>query len=199
MDNFDCTIVQFAKPVPDVVSTDQEQTQSDGGSKSFRVFLLALSSIPPDARTPVSERKDEDFSHKTIADELSSILLDRITQPKSSGWHFHQAPDWFVQGMEGYFGMTHSTPHESAVTLPLHLAAVRERPGEVVFGSGIRTGNSYLGGLALVAFLYDTYGENQMNKLLTSPKPTFDEAFADCFGDLHTVEANYVKWLAAKQ
>jgi hypothetical protein len=194
MTHFDCTVVQFATPVAGVASAGQEQTQSDGGSKSFRVFLIALSSIPPASRTLVGENKDEDYSHKTIADELSSVLLERVTRDKKAGWHFYQAPDWFVQGIEGYFGITYSTPHGLNLTLPRYVAKVCSNPKEVGFKHGVQVGNSYLGGLVLVDFLYDTYGADKVNALLVSPKATFDEAFADTFGDFDSVRAQYGVW-----
>ncbi len=198
MRDFDCTIVQFAVPLPGIATEAQEQTQSENGGRSFRVFLLALSSIPATSRTVVGEPKDEDFSYKTIADELSAVLFDRVTHDKGSGWRFHQAPDLFVQGIEGYFGMTHSTPHEQNLTLPLYVTAVGANSGEVSFRGAIRVRNPYLGGLAVVAFLYDVYGANRVNALLMSPKPTFDEAFSDNFGDFGSIRGKYNAWIAKR-
>jgi len=198
MDDFDCTIVQLGSPEPGLASDGQSHTDSWNGGQRFRVFVLARSSTSPSSRTIVKEPKDGDYVHKNIADELSSVLLERVTRAKGRGWYFQNAPDWFVQGIEGYFGLTHSTAHSRDVTLPKYIALVQSHPEQVSFANGIHVGNPYIGGLVLVTFLYDVYGSERVNVLLMSPKQTFDQAFLENFGDLDSLRKKYSEWIAAE-
>lgn len=198
MDDFDCAIVQYGIPKPGLATDAQATTDSENGGRPFRISILAQSSISPTSRTLVGEPKDEDYVQKTIADELSSVVLERITRDKGPGWYFHDAPQWFVQGIEGYFGVEYSSPHSRNVTLPKYVAAVCSNPREVSFARGVQVGNPYLGGLVLVDFLYEAYGANRMNALLLSPKATFEEAFLDSAGDLSSVQKKYRTWIASQ-
>jgi hypothetical protein len=198
MDHFDCTIVQYGTPRPGLATDAQAHTDSwDGGSR-FIVSMLAQSSISPGARTLVGEPKNDDYTSMIIANELSAILLERITRHKGTGWYFHTAPQWFVQGIEGYYGDEYSSAHSREVTLPKYVAAVCSKPDEVSFANGIHVGNPYLGGVMLADFFYDTYGANRVNGLLLSHKPTFDDAFVDSFGDLGSVQHKYDAWIASQ-
>lgn len=195
MDDFSCTIFQFAAPQKDVADDATSKTEDRGGA--IKIYVLAESAISPKSRTVAGEPKDEDYTFGLIAGELSTALFERVTRDKPQGWHFHDAPQWFVQGIEGYFGLMYSSSHERNVTLPKYIGAARARPGEVRFDHGIQTRNPNVDGVAIVAFLYDAYGADCVDSLLTSTKPTFDEAFSGIFGDTQSVAAKYRAWIAA--
>ena len=198
MDHFDCAIVQYGIPKPGLATNAQATTDSENGGRSFRISILAQSSISPTSRTLVGEPKDEDYMQKTIADELSSVVLERITRHKGAGWYFHDAPQWFVQGIEGYFGIEYSSPHSRDITLPKYVTAVCSNAHEVSFTGGIHVGNPYVGGFVLTLFLYDVYGKERVNALLMSHRPSFEEAFLDLFGDIVSVESKYNSWNAKR-
>jgi hypothetical protein len=196
MDGFDCTIRQFGVPQPGLADDVTANSHTEGRGHSIVVSVLAPSSFSQNSRNAVGEPKDADYVFGLVANELSTVLLERVTSDKPKGWYFHSAPPWFVQGMEGYFGLMYSSPHEREVTLPRYLSAARARPDEVSFDHGVVVRNQYLGGVVFVTFLYFAYGERRVNSLLDSPARTFDEAFAKNFGDWGEVENEYRKWIA---
>ena len=195
MDNFTCTILQFATPQSGLADDATANAHTEDRGRLIDLSILAGSSFSPASRTVVGEPKDSDFVFNIVANELSTILFERITRDKRKGWYFHDAPQWFVQGVEGYFGLTYSSAHYREVTLPKYINAVRVRSDEVGFGNGVRVRNPYVGGVVLVAFLYDVYGESRFNSLLTNSATTFDEAFAATFGDWAQIETKYRDWI----
>jgi hypothetical protein len=195
MDDFACTIFQFSKPQVGAADEGTAHAHTEDRGRLIQIAILARSSFPQASRTLVGETKDEDYTYKLIADELSTVLFERVTRDKGKGWYFHDAPDWFVQGIEGYFGLTHASPHSREVTLPKYIAA-SGGGNEVSFDDRIQVKNPYLGGLVLVAFLYSVYGAEAVNSLLASPKQTFAEAFTDSFGDVSSVGRKYQVWIA---
>lgn len=198
MDDFSCTIFQFAAPQKNVGDDATADSKSEDRGGAIEIYVLAESAISPKSRTLVGETKDEDYAFGLIADELSTALFERVTRDKQQGWYFQDAPQWFVQGIEGYFGLTYSSSHERNVTLPKYIAAARTRPAGVRFDHGIEARNPNVDGVAMVAFLYDAYGADCVDSLLTSAKPTFDEAFSAVFGDTQSVATKYRAWIAAK-
>jgi hypothetical protein len=198
MDDFDCTLIQLGAPQAGLADDGESLTQSWNGGRTFRVYVLARSSTSPSSRTLVGEPKDADYVYKNIADELSGVLLERVTRSKGKGWDLDRGPNWFRQGIEGYFGLMHSTPHSRDVTLPKYIARVRAHSDEVNFANGIHVENPYVGGLVLVTFLYDRYGADRVNALLMSPDATFDEAFSRIFGDLGSIQKKYEAWIRAR-
>jgi hypothetical protein len=198
MDDFSCTIFQFAKPQKGVADDATADSQTDGRGQTMQLYLLAASSISRKSRTVVGEPKDQDYAFGLISSELSTALFERVTRDKSRGWYFQDAPQWFVQGIEGYFGLIYSSPHERDVTLPKYVAVARTHPDEIQFDHGIQARDPYVSGVALVAFLYDAYGADCVDSLLTSSKPTFGEAFSAVFGDAQSVAAKYRAWTAVK-
>jgi hypothetical protein len=195
MDVFSCTILQFTTPQSSLADDSTANAHTEGRGSVIVVSILAASAFSPRSRTAVGEPKDSDYVFNLIANELSTVLFERITRDKGKGWYFHDAPPWFVQGIEGYSGLVNSSKHYRDVTLPKYLGAARA-PGQVTFDDGVRVKNPYVGGVGLVAFLYDAYGEAKVNALLTSSAPTFDQAFATTFGDWKAVEAKYRDWVA---
>lgn len=115
--------------------------------------ILAASLIPPQSRTLAGEPKDDDYVFDIVANEPSTNPLERVTRDKGIGWYVHDASQWFVQGIEGYFGLMNASRHEREVTLPKYVAKTRELPGEVRFDGEVRVGNPYLGGLTVIMHL----------------------------------------------
>jgi hypothetical protein len=197
MDSFMCTILQFATPQTSLADDAIANAHTEDRGRVIVVSILAGSSFSPTSHTVVGEPKDSDFVFNLIANELSTVLFERITRDKGKGWYFHDAPQWFVQGIEGYSGLVYSSVHYREVTLPKYVTAARVRSNEVTFDDGVHVWNPYVGGVALVAFLYGAYGESYVNSLLKSPATTFDQAFAATFGDWKSVEAKYRDWIAS--
>ena len=156
MDGFTCTIFQFATPQASLADDATANAHTEDRGRLIEVSILAGSAFSPTSGIVVGEPKDSDFVFNLIANELSTVLFERITRDKGKGWHFHDAPQWFVQGIEGYSGLVYSSAHYREVTLPKYIAAARVRSNEVTFDDGVHVRNPYVGGVALVAFTKHT-------------------------------------------
>jgi hypothetical protein len=195
MHDFKCSVLQYSEPETGKAEDGSSLAKTDNGTWII-VSMLAQSSVTPTSRTIAMEPKDDDYSAKTVTDELSTALFERITRDKGKGWRFHSAPQWFVQGIEGYSGMMHSTPHERTITLQKYIRIVQTRPEELRLTPEVQVRNPYVGGLVFVTFLYRSCGAKHVSALLTSAEPTFDKAFRDQFGDLTSLQTKYSRWIA---
>jgi hypothetical protein len=191
-----CTVFQLAKPVEGTATDALALSVTPNSGREIQVYLLARSEYSPTSRTMIGAPKDDDYQFKIVAHELSTVLFERITRDKGGGWFFHEAPSWFTQGCEEYFGLVHSSPSNRA-RLNDYVDRVRAAGDEVHFeGDSLHVRNVYLGGTVLVAFLYDVYGAERVHALLTSRTATFVEAFREAIDpDRGVLGAKFDAWL----
>jgi hypothetical protein len=191
-----CTVFQLATPVEGTATDALALSVTPNTGREIQVYLLARSSYGPTSRGMIGVPKDDEYQFKIVAHELSTVLFERVTRDKGGGWFFHEAPSWFTQGCEEYFGLVHSSPHNRAL-LDDYIARVRAAGSEVSFvGDALHVRNVYLGGAVLVAFLYDAYGAERVHALLASRRATFAEAFGDVIEpDRHVLGARFYAWL----
>ena len=129
-----------------------------------------------------------------LGHEYSTILLDRLTSAKASGWRFFAAPPWFVQGYEEYLGAAVlRTPTRDAVLS----AFVRQHadPGRVQFHPQLTVKDSYVDGAVLLHFLHEEFGGDRVRAVLDSTQAKFDEALATALGEpMVRIEARWKAW-----
>jgi hypothetical protein len=195
-DGLGCTVFQVPSPVEGVATEALALSVTPNTGRDIQVYVLAQSSYPRAARSMIGTSKDDDYQFKIVGHELSTVLFERVTRDKGTGWFFHDAPGWFTQGCEEYFGLVHSSGR-NRVLLGDYVARVIADPNEVRFeGDTLYVRNNYLGGPVLVAFLYDTYGAQRVHALLTSSKATFHEALAEAIElNYRALGAKYGAWL----
>jgi hypothetical protein len=198
-DGLACTVFQVASPVAGVATEGLALSVTPNTGRDIQVYVLAQSSYPPTARSMVGTSKDGDYQFHIVGHELSTVLFERLTRDKGTGWFFHDAPGWFTQGCEEYFGLVHSSGR-NRVLLGDYVARVIADPNEVRFeGDTLTVQNNYLGGPVLVAFLYDTYGARRVHALLTSSRATFHEALGEVIEpDYRALGAKYRAWLSRR-
>jgi hypothetical protein len=187
-----CTIHVLSSPMPGVATEVSALARTPNDGRTIDVYLLAPSAMPAGARTMLGEPKDELYTRKVVAHELSTLGLERVTQWKKAGWYFHTAPAWFEQGMEEYLGRTFAHAGVSR-----SIAVVTDDPSQIYAGDVLHVKNPYLGGTVLVAFLYDEMGQSAVHRLLMSEQPTFEGAWREAIGLSDTQFAARVRvWLA---
>ena len=184
-DGLACTVFQVPSPVEGVATEGLALSITPNTGRDIQVYVLARSSYPPTARSMIGTSKDDDYQFKIGGARASTVLFERLTRDKGTGWSFHDAPGWSTQGCEEYFGLVQS-PGRNRVLLGDYVARAIADPNQVRFdGDTLYVRNNYLGGPVLVAFLYDTYGAQRVHALFTSSKATFHEALAEA------IEPNY--------
>src|SRR5262249_42597995 len=123
--------------------------------------------------------KDENYQAKVLMSEYITVghyvVQDARTQ--AGGWRYYSAPAWFVQGLQEYDGIFHTTVANRETTGAALLALAKAHPG--VFqccNSGLQVSDVYNGGAAFVTFLAAQFGENLHARLLRDDSPTFSAA-----------------------
>ena len=117
----------------------------------------------------------DDYHSKTLMHEYITVGHIRVGEEgKSKGFPYYSAPSWFVQGLQEYDGMFHSTVSNRTAGYErlLDYAEKSLRGTFYDFGSS----SIYFGGTLLHRFLVEQYGEDIHLDLLTSEQPTFDLA-----------------------
>jgi hypothetical protein len=195
--NYNLEIVIHATPTNEAnEGTASLYTANQNGSLSARLQLLAPSRHPPTARTNVGEAKDSAYFQRLIIHEISTMVFERATSRKSTGWRFHSAPSWFVQGLEQYVALREPSAKKS---LQLYVDRVRRDPSIVQTDFGLQVTEPYIGGTVLLAFIEERYGWPSIQKLLESPEPTFGSATRKQLGvTLETFTTDFQQWLNPK-
>ena len=107
------------------------------------------------------------------------LFLWRLTA-RRNGWGFWSAPKWFYEGAEEYFSLTCSTEHARTETKRLYIEDWRKRwmPGYV---PSTDERIVYSDGAALLTFMNEQFGPDQMFALLRDTDPSFIDAFFRAF------------------
>jgi hypothetical protein len=191
-------IVLHAMPADDAnAGTTTIHTYVDATGYHARLDLLAPSRFPPNSRNVLGELKDETSQHQTLVHEIGTIVWERMTMSKPTGWRLHSAPNWFVQGLEQYTAFR-LVPGNS--TLLKYIQRVRSHPEIVQTASGLDVTEPYLGGTALIAFLEQKYGFDGLKHLVSSSQATFDDAMRQELQveSMASLGKDFSSWLATQ-
>ena len=120
--------------------------------------------------------KDENYQAKVLMSEYITVghyvVMDHRT--KGGGWRYYSAPNWFVQGLQEYDGIFHSTNTNRETTGVALLAWAKSHPGAFkCCDSGLQISDVYNGGAAFVTFLAAQFGEAIHARLLRDDSPIF--------------------------
>ncbi|MCC0566765.1 hypothetical protein [Brevibacillus borstelensis] len=196
-------LIKEPKPL-EVVLYDRPNENADIGlwslegmnDGSYRLHLLAQSAHYRNCCTNTGKNFDDQYFLTTTIHEVMSIPLKRVIRQKSSGWNdIYRAPDWFVQGVQEYYG-THYGKDDSIAVMIRNVKNDRSRI--VISPSGVRVKGIYDDGAVLVTFLFDTYGKEKMHKLFMSKESTFERAFAAEIGSYSELARAFDNWIARK-
>jgi hypothetical protein len=152
--------------------------------------------------TSLRQPKDENYQAKVLMSEYITVghYVVQNSRVKAGGWRYYSAPEWFVQGLQEYDGIFHTTDTNRDATGAALLSWAKAHPG--VFqccDSGLEISDVYNGGAAFVTFLAAQFGEDIHPRLLRDDAPTFmaalkNETKTDSMRDLF---AKLQAWLAA--
>jgi hypothetical protein len=126
-------------------------------------------------------KNDVDYHAKVIMSEYIPIghYAVQDTRP-AGGWRYYSAPNWFVQGLQEYDAIFHTTDSNRDVTGQRLLEWARtNRTKFACCSPNLAIGDDYNGGATFVAFLAAQFGEDIHARLLRNPAATFEAALAD--------------------
>ena len=121
-----------------------------------------------------------DYHAKVLMSEYIPIGHYAVQDARpSGGWTYYSAPNWFVQGLQEYDGIFHTTENNRRDTAQRLAAwAQSHRSAFTCCDNGVTIADSYNGGATFVRFLAEAFGEDVHARILGSGAPTFDEALA---------------------
>jgi hypothetical protein len=179
-------------------------SSTDGIRKGTISYLSPPAAEWRNARgaTSLGLPKDENYHAKVIMSEYITVghYVVQESRQKTGGWRYRTAPEWFIQGLQEYDGIFHTTETNRNLTAARLLDWARSRPS--VFAccsSGLSISDSYNGGAAFMAFLAAQFGEDIHARLLRDTASSFDAAFANQTQPytLPQLFAKFQMWLSA--
>lgn len=176
------------RPENDIDATQSGQNRccstDDQGRKTGTIFLLGPSAPIWKERQLVSSlglpKDGEDYHAKVLMSEYIPIGHYAVQDSRpAGGWQYYSAPQWFVQGLQEYDGIYHTTETNRTRTANTLMKWARQNEGRFACCiKGVELGDAYNGGAAFMAFLAAEFGEGIHERLLRSGASTFDEALA---------------------
>jgi hypothetical protein len=168
------TVVLHALPGPDANQiTMTAQTGVVRGRYHATVHCLWEDPAPGSSRLR--------WFRKNAAHEVASVYCDVLTRKKGTGWRFHEAPSWFVQGLPEWIGKSLYDPSWEGRPLPADAPKAEAIDGVDPDGN-IAPRNVYDGGSWLVERLVRAHGASALHRLLKEDARTFEAAFVRVFG-----------------
>jgi hypothetical protein len=116
------------------------------------------------------------------------------------GWRYYSAPEWFVQGLQEYDAIFHTTDTNRALTARRLFEWARKNSNTFACCSPkLEITDVYNGGATFVAFLAAEFGEDIHARLLRNGARTFEAALADETKPYTSPELfeHFQKWLVA--
>lgn len=180
-------------------SANTESGSQGDNPYSARIDLLTPSQYDPNYRNNVGISFSDDAAFKLVAHEYSTILFERITREKKKGIRFQKCPRWFVQGYEEYCGLVLTSPFNRSKLTNKYISFFRTDPDRINFDFGIEVTNPYIDGAMLVLFMNESYGKDNVQKILTSSESNFGKVLTSSLGgNLSQFKERWQKWLQTR-
>jgi hypothetical protein len=187
-DRYRITVNLLYRPENDIDATQSGQNRccstDDQGRKTGTIFLLGPSAPIWKERQLMSSlglpKDGEDYHAKVLMSEYIPIGHYAVQDSRpAGGWQYYSAPQWFVQGLQEYDGIYHTTETNRARTADTLMKWARQNEGRFACcTNGVELADAYNGGAAFMAFLAADFGEGIHERLLRSGARTFDDALA---------------------
>lgn len=204
------SIYLFPAPAGDIDTRQSGQvqccTQTSSGISTGTIKLLALSApIWKTAELKSSlglPKSGEDYHAKVLMSEYIPIghYAAQDRRP-AGGWAYYNAPDWFVQGLQEYDGIFHTTENNRTATARRLMEWAKRNAAKISCCTPkLEIPDSHNGGAAFMAFLAEEFGEDVHARLLRSPAATFAEALANETKpySMEQLFAKFQKWIESK-
>ncbi len=205
-DGYNMSVYLFPAPAGGI-NTDESGQNQCCANRTGTIRLLTLSAPvwkTSNLRSSLGLPKNgEDYHAKVIVSEYIPIGHYAVQDSRpAGGWRYYDAPDWFVQGLQEYDAIFHSTDRNRTATKAALLDWARTHAGGFACcAQGLQMADVYNGGAAFMTFLATQYGEDVHARLLRDPAPTFAAALANQTMpyELPLLFDRFRAWLAAPE
>lgn len=178
----------LSRPENDIDATQSGQNRCcavDDQGRRMGTILFLGPSAPIWKEQPLLSslglpKNGEDYHAKVLMSEYIPIGHYAVQDTRlTGGWTYYSAPQWFVQGLQEYDGIYHTTETNRTQTAAALMRWARQNEQRFTCCvKGLEFGDAYNGGAAFMAFLTAEFGEGIHMRLLRNGAPAFDEALA---------------------
>jgi len=198
------------QPENDIDATQSGQNRccstDEQGRRMGTIFLLGPSATIWKERQLVSSlglpKDGEDYHAKVLMSEYIPIGHYAVQDGRpAGGWRYYSAPQWFVQGLQEYDGIYHTTETNRTRTADALMNWARRNAEKFACcTNGVELVDAYNGGAAFMAFLAVEFGESVHERLLRNSGATFDVALASETKPYSQLEllGRFRSWVTAK-
>jgi hypothetical protein len=211
-DQYYMAVYLLNEPTDDINTNQSGQNQCcrrvSASLRTGTIRLLAPSAPIWRDSTLVSSlglpKSGEDFHAKVLMAEYIPVGHYAVQDARpGGGWQYYSAPDWFVQGLQEYDAIFHTTDANRASTSKRLFEWAKRNSAKFAAPSvpGFTIADSHNGGAAVMAFLAAEFGEEVHARVLRNPADTFEAAFAAETRPYTTGELleRFRRWLDALQ
>ncbi|XZE53567.1 hypothetical protein SH139x_005321 [Planctomycetaceae bacterium SH139] len=147
-------------------------TFDNRGQRGYRGTIRMPGPAAYDGRVSSSSGHPQDrkFFDKLLVHEISPIFIELLAWSK--GGRF-RGPNWFIQGIEEYFGVFHSTDYWRTDGREVYYERLKLLPDSIDTDFGLNVTDPYNDGFLVMNYLRDTYGEAAIFELIASRERTF--------------------------
>jgi hypothetical protein len=187
-DRYYMSVYLLPSPAGDIDTGQSGQNQccsrSAAGLNTGTIKLLTISApIWKDSNLKSSlglSKNSEDYHAKVLMSEYIPVAHYAAQSSRPlGGWRYYSAPNWFVQGLQEYDAIFHTTETNRTMTSRRLFAWAKNNQAKFSCCSpGLEITEPYNGGAAFMAFLAATFGEDIHARLLRNPANSFAEALA---------------------
>ena len=187
LEHYRLSIFLFPAPTSDIDVNRARNiccSAGTGRDSTGRIDMLAPSSEAMRTTTERSSlgmpKNDTSYDAKILVSEYIPIAHYEVQNQRQGGWHYYDAPNWFVQGLQEYDAIVHTTERNRSETAQRLLEWAKGHPN--AFGCcdpDLIIRDDYNGGASFMAFLATEFGEDIHRRLLASEAPTFRAALTE--------------------
>ncbi len=156
-----------------------------GGDSASKIEMLTPSAQVVLTTKAVSSlglpKNSENYQAKVLMSEYIPIAHYAVQNRRpAGGWKYYSAPNWFVQGLQEYDAILHTTEaNRQRTAAALSAWAVSNAKVFTCCEPDLGIADDYNGGAAFMAFLAAEFGEDVHRRLLASSAPTFIAALTE--------------------
>ena len=186
-EHYRASLYLYSDPVPTAnIGTAQNRCcPVENGLRQATIDMLAPSAPAwkeKEYKSSLGMSKSEESYHaKILMSEYIPIGHYAIQDSRpDGGWRYYSAPGWFVQGLQEYDAIFHTTDTNRDVTSKNLLEwAKRNSDGFTCCSPGLAIKDVYNGGATFMTFLAVEFGEDIHARLLRSEASSFQTALTN--------------------
>ena len=207
LDGYHLSIYLHAAPEDGIdVNTARNRccAPSPNGDSTARIDMLTPSAPAMLAANAISSlglpKNSESYQAKILMSEYIPLGHFAVQNRRASGgWRYYSAPNWFVQGLQEYDAIFHTTTDNARVTADALSKWAASRATSLCCGPQFRLTDDYNGGASFLSFLAKEFGEDVHRRILASSADTFWAALTEQTKPYTTAQLfeRFQEWLRA--